>query len=176
MLSWLFGADAGRLTEDSGEDSFLLIATAEARDLSFARRFRRLYQRVTELTMERRAASARADDFLDHLLHAGGPHRALETRQIVDELMTMIIAGHETTAMTLCSTWLLLASHPAVQERMHGELDRGAPAEPFVRHVLAETLRLYPPGWIVTRKAPAREVAGRTTIEEAMRISNQFED
>ncbi len=165
VLSSLFGADARRFTDDSAEDSFLFIASAGARDLSFARRFRRLYQRVTELTLERRAAGARADDFLDHLLHAEGPHGALQTRQIVDELMTMIIAGHETTAMTLSSAWLLLASHPAVQERLHAELDRGAAGDPFVRHVLAETLRLYPPGWIVTRTTSAEALAGRTTVE-----------
>src|SRR6185503_11763656 len=70
---------------------------------------------------------------------------------------TLLLAGHETTSNWLTFTWLALAEHPAVEARLHAELDGvlgAAPVEaadlerlPYLRAVLEETLRLYPPAW-----------------------------
>ena len=92
-------------------------------------------------------------------------------KQLRDEIFTLFTAGHETTANALTFTWFLLARHPEA-ERLHEEVDRGlagrAPTAadverlPYARAVLSESMRLYPPAWIVTRQAKHDlEVAGK---------------
>ncbi|MFN8167503.1 MAG: cytochrome P450 [Candidatus Nanopelagicales bacterium] len=89
--------------------------------------------------------------------------------QLRDEVMTMVLAGHETTAMALSWTWWLLSAHPAVHARLVEELvkvlaDGGTlrapayadlPALPFARAVVSEAIRLYPPAWIMGRRTLA---------------------
>jgi cytochrome P450 len=76
---------------------------------------------------------------------------ALSNEQIRDEVMTLFIAGHETTANLLVWTWYLLAQHPDLDARM-GESaafgDRG-----FIERVVRESLRLYPPAWVIGRES-----------------------
>jgi cytochrome P450 len=89
--------------------------------------------------------------------------------QLRDEVMTMVLAGHETTAMALSWTWWLLSAHPSAYDRLATELDAvlgGArdgddprppgfadiAALPFTRAVVAESIRLYPPAWIMGRR------------------------
>lgn len=83
--------------------------------------------------------------------------------QVRDEVMTLLLAGHETTANLLAWTWHLLSQHPDAERRLRDELDTvlaGAPpsvdqlaALPYTRMVLDEALRLYPPAWAITRNA-----------------------
>ena len=90
-----------------------------------------------------------------------------------DELLTLVLAGHETTGAALAWTWFCLARHPEVEERVHQELDavldgRDAtladlPQLTYTRAVVDETLRLYPPVWLVPRKAIADdEICGES--------------
>jgi cytochrome P450 len=81
-------------------------------------------------------------------------------RQVRDEVLTLLLAGHETTANALAWTWLLLDRHPAAAERLHAELagltgpaDVGElPRLPWTHAVVAESMRLYPPAWVVGRR------------------------
>jgi cytochrome P450 len=87
----------------------------------------------------------------------------MDVRQIRDETMTIFLAGHETTAMALTWTWWLLSQHPAIEARMRAELETvlggrapamdDLPALAFTRDVIAESMRLYPPAWILGRRA-----------------------
>jgi cytochrome P450 len=89
--------------------------------------------------------------------------RTMTVRQARDEVATLILAGHETTALTLAWTWMLLALHPEVADRLHGELSRvlggrppradDLPQLPYTEMVVKESMRLYPPAWIVARQA-----------------------
>jgi cytochrome P450 len=83
-------------------------------------------------------------------------------RAPIDEVMTLVVAGHETTASALNWTWYLLSQHPEVEAKLHAELD-AAPVETapglarmetltYTRQVIDEALRLYPPGWILSRR------------------------
>ena len=82
-------------------------------------------------------------------------------QQVRDEAMTMLLAGHETTATTTALGWYLLSTNPAQEERFHAELDsvlggRAPGAEdlerlPYTRAIVKETLRLYPASWIFGR-------------------------
>ncbi|HET9097379.1 MAG TPA: cytochrome P450 [Candidatus Baltobacteraceae bacterium] len=82
--------------------------------------------------------------------------QGLSDAQVRDEVMTLFVAGHETTANALTWTWYLLSKHPRVRERLCDELRRD-PQSPYLDAVLSETLRLYPPAWILGRDA-LREV------------------
>jgi cytochrome P450 len=83
--------------------------------------------------------------------------------QLRDEAMTLLLAGHETTANAFAWTWLLLGQNPEVEARLHAELDRvlagrtptveDVPALVYTRMVFSEAMRLYPPAWVVARKA-----------------------
>jgi cytochrome P450 len=144
------------------------VATPLSRRL--ARANRRLDAAVERVVSARRSARGGAD-VLGLLLGATGP---LSSREVRDELVTLVIAGHETVAAGLVWTLRLLAEHPEAQSAVHDELDRtlGGPAGrppawgdlaalPVTRAAVDEGLRLYPPAWLVSRRAVADdEVAG----------------
>lgn len=87
----------------------------------------------------------------------------LRPRQIHDETLTLLLAGHETTALALSWTWYLLAHHPEVDATMQAELQtvlggrlptaEDLPQLRYTRMVFTEALRLYPPAWLMTRRA-----------------------
>jgi cytochrome P450 len=122
--------------------------------------------------IELRSRVAGTDDFITSLLAARDPLTgdALTHRQLRDEIVTMLVAGHENTGNALAWTWYLVASHPAVEQRLHAELDAtlgsrqptwsDLAALPYTRTVVAESLRLYPPVWIVRIALRADAVGG----------------
>jgi cytochrome P450 len=130
----------------------------------------RLDRIVYRMIRERRAGSGDAapddrGDLLSMLLQAQdleGDGGGMSDQQVRDECVTLILAGHETTANALTWTWYLLAQHPDVEQRLHAELDaalHGAspsvddlPRLPYTEMVLAESMRLYPPAWGIARK------------------------
>ena len=81
--------------------------------------------------------------------------------QLIDEVLTMIVAGHETTASTLNWAWYLISQHPEVEQRLSYELETLAAFSEldelakfvYTRQIIDETMRLYPVGWLVTRRA-----------------------
>jgi cytochrome P450 len=102
-------------------------------------------------------------DLLTMLLRARDDGNAMSDQQVRDEVITLLLAGHETTALNLSWTLYLLAKNPEVERRLHEELDqvlgKRAPEAgdlsrlPYTDRVLRESLRLYPPAWRVFRTA-----------------------
>jgi cytochrome P450 len=97
--------------------------------------------------------------------------RAMSAKEVRDQVVTIFMAGHETTALALAWTWYLLSQHPAEEARFHAEIDaRSCPQLPsfddvaglaYTRMVLQESMRLYPPAHTISRQALADdEVAG----------------
>ena len=92
----------------------------------------------------------------------------MDDRQLRDEVATLFAAGHETTSNALSWTWYLLAQHPAVEAKLHDELDNvltgrqptmaDLPNLPYTLQVIKESMRLYPPAWILN---------GRLALENA---------
>jgi cytochrome P450 len=127
---------------------------------------------VYGIIRERRATGERPGDLLDLLLEARDENGAgMPDRQLRDEVMTLLLAGHETTANTLSWTLYLLAQHPEVQCRLEAEVREvlqghvpeaaGLHRLPYTQLVITESQRLYPPAWAIGRKAlRAFEVAG----------------
>jgi cytochrome P450 len=171
ILSAIFGEDLDRMADASGVHPFQIVASDPTRDLGFAYRFRQLRTLVAELATRRRSeAAADPQDFLGMLVMAR--HRStgapMGERELIDEVMTLIIAGHETAASTLNSTWYLLSQHPQVEAAVQAEIDAaGEMAAPdlaasetlrYTRAVLTETLRLYPPVWLISRRTLGPDV------------------
>jgi len=121
---------------------------------------------------ERRASGRDAGDLLSMLLHAQDEDGSrMADRQLRDEAITLFLAGHETTASTLSWTWWLLAQNPAVEAKLHAELDAvlgdrapsldDLPKLAYTGHIVTESLRLYPPAWGMARLAVEdHEIAG----------------
>jgi cytochrome P450 len=121
---------------------------------------------------ERRASGRDAGDLLSMLLSAQDEDGSRMTdRQLRDEAITLFLAGHETTASTLSWTWWLLAQNPAVEAKLHAELDAvlgdrapslsDLPRLSYTGHIITESLRLYPAAWGMARLAAEdHEVAG----------------
>lgn len=125
-----------------------------------------LDQTIYGMIAARRAEGHDHGDLLSMLLAAvddEGDGRGMSDQQLRDEVMTLFLAGHETTANALAWTWFLLAEHPEVELRLAAELDRvlggrlptldDLPALPFTRMVFSEAMRLYPPAWLLGRRA-----------------------
>jgi cytochrome P450 len=121
---------------------------------SYARRFRRAVRELDAFVMaliERRRAEPRDGDFLSLLLSARDEKGApLDDRQIRDEIVTMFLAGHETSASSLSWTLHLLARHPEVARTLALQLDQGG-GEELLEQVVREGLRLYPPAYRISR-------------------------
>jgi cytochrome P450 len=104
-------------------------------------------------------------DLLSMLVHAHDEDTGerMNRQELRDEVMTLYLAGHETTAMNLTWTWYLLAQNPHAERNLHAELDGvlggrtptvdDLPRLPYTRMVIDEALRLYPPAWSVARQA-----------------------
>ncbi len=149
-LRLIFGPDYPQLAPH-----FRLLSDESARDLRFAYAFRALNPRVTEVVIRRQNEQSETTDLLGTLMAATTRDgQMMETRQLVKEVMTLIVAGHETTASTLNWTWYLLSQHPLVEARFHAALEGpDDAAHAYARRLLEETMRLYPAGWMMSRRA-----------------------
>ncbi len=147
---------------------------------------------------ERRADPGDRGDLLSMLLNATDPEadgaveqvggsapNRMSDRQLHDECVTIILAGHETTANALSFALHLVAHHPDVQERLHAEarevLGRRAPTSAdyprllYATQVFAETMRLYPPVWVTARTCvKAYEIAGYTVPVGGTLLAPQY--
>lgn len=143
-----------------------------ARNRRFRRALAALDEVVYGMIRERRGAAGAGDDLLDMLLEArdADTGERMSERQVRDEAITLILAGHETTAAALGWSWYLLMRHPGALGRLHREVDEvlghrlpgmdDLPRLRWTRAVFEEALRLYPPAWALPREAVADDVVG----------------
>lgn len=143
---------------------------------------RELDMLVYGMIAQRRASGEDKGDLLSMLLLAETEDGARMTdQQARDEVVTLFLAGHETTANALNWTWMLLAQHPAVEARLHAELDSvlgGRAPEltdlkrlPYTEMVVREALRLYPPAWVYSRAAAQDMTIGDFHIPQGAVVS-----
>ncbi len=124
---------------------------------------------IYDIIEQRRNATdttAQPHDLLQRLVDAVDSEdrdSRLSDREIRDQLMTLFLAGHETTSHALTWTWYLLARNPDVEEKLHEELDQvlagrrpgyeDLPSLPYTEQILQEAMRLYPPAYVLARRA-----------------------
>ncbi len=126
-----------------------------------------VYRLIDERRARARDGGSVGRDVLSMLVAArdeDGDRAGMSDEQIRDEAMTLLLAGHETTANAMTWTWYLLSQHPACEQALHAEVDAvlgdgrlpaadDLPRLPYTRAVLAESMRLFPPAYLVGRRA-----------------------
>jgi len=150
------------------------------------RRYRRVLSEfrsfVTSLIDERRGRAEAYDDLLSLLLTAEDDDgNTMSETELRDQMVTFLFAGHETTSLALTYTGLELATHDDVRERLDAEHDAvlgGTAPRPADLHdltytdrVIRESLRLYPPAFIIFRKAAEDVALGGYRIPEGTRVT-----
>jgi cytochrome P450 len=156
------------------------------------RRFERARARldaiIYRIIEERRAGGEDRGDLLSMLLHAQdeeGDQSGMTDEQLRDEAMTIFLAGHETTANALAWTWHLLSQNPEAERKLHAELERVLGGRPptaedlprlaYTEMVFAESMRLYPPAWVLGRRAIRDcEVGGYALPAGSLVLLSQF--
>lgn len=134
----------------SGELSKHLAETKEARNI------------LKKLVNERRQSSVREDDLLDMLLDARYEDGSgMDDKQLIDEILILFTAGHETTSNALTFTCELLARNPQVQDKIYAEITAASENSTglmdfikncsYTKNVIEESLRLYPPAYFIDR-------------------------
>jgi cytochrome P450 len=197
----LFSADVTNDTDGVGAAmntivslfNFLLFPFSEILEklpLPQSIRFRRAKAKLDEVIYgfinERRASGEDKGDLLSMLLlsqdeQGGG---GMTDVQVRDECLTLFLAGHETTANLLTWTWYLLSQNPEAEAKLHEELDAlggrvptfdDLPNLKFTEAVIAESMRMFPPAWVVGRLAIAEhEFNGFKVPSGALILTSQF--
>jgi len=135
-----------------------------ARNLRTRRAIGQLDKIIFRIIRERRVLDQDTGDLLSMLLSAQDEDGSrMSDQQLRDEVVTLFLAGHETTANALAWTWWLLTQHPEVEQKLHAELEHvlggrlptmeDLPQLAYTSHILTESLRLYPPAWAMARLA-----------------------
>ncbi len=126
------------------------------------RAVRELDEIVNRIIRQRRASGEDTGDLLSMLMAARDEDGSgMNDRQLRDEVLTFLLAGHETTAVSLSWTWYLLSQNPEVEQQLHQELNQvlnGRTPQPedlarlpYTDKVVKESMRLYPPAWSLAR-------------------------
>jgi cytochrome P450 len=177
VLTAIFGVDCEQV-----RSHFDILTDEYMRDLQFAEKFRSLGKIVSQVAAERRKRNMESADILGMLMAARDRDsgQTMPDRQLVNEIMTLIVAGHETTASTLNWIWYLLSRHPEVEKKLWKELDEVHAGElrdlddfrkfTYTQHIINEAMRLYPPGWLMTRRALKDDHLGRYFVPAGTEI------
>lgn len=147
---------------------------------AFARALAEVDRVVYDVVEARRRSPGEHEDLLGLLMSAADEEGRMSQRQLRDEVLTLIGAGHETTANALSWTFYLLSLHPDVDARLEAELDEvlggrtptlaDLPQLALCERVIKESMRLYPPAWAFERDAIGPDVIGGWPIEKGATI------
>lgn len=140
---------------------------------------------LVQSMIDEHRASGRSDDLLGMLIAAQEEGYEMSDAQLRDEAMTLILAGHETTANALAWAWYLLGQHPAAMRHLQEQADQilggrdatmaDIPSLPFVQACAAETMRLYPPAWTIGRRTTRDlEIAGWQIPAGSLLLASQY--
>ena len=196
VVKTLFDADVTRDAQDVGKSLELLLELGAnfrrtlfiphwmptPTNLRIKREIAFIESILYRIIGERRASGRDTGDLLSMLLHVQDEDGSRMTdKQLRDETITLFLAGHETTASSLSWTWWLLARNPAVEAKLHAELDEvlgGRPPSledlaglPYTGNVITESLRLYPPAWGLARVAVENHELAGYPVKKGMGVA-----
>jgi len=176
ILRALFSDDLETIFEQHNGNPFSLLTDDSERDLKMAVKFRSLTKIVAQIIQQRRDSSAERLDFLSVFMDARDKESGepMSDKELIDEVMTIIVAGSETSATTMNWCWYSLSQFKDVETKLHAEVDNASYEHTpgfehimelgYVRQVIEEVLRLYPPVWLYSRKAIAQDKLGEIDI------------
>ena len=166
ILISIFSTDYASSILTEGDNPFAFLSRDSKRDLSVVMKVRHLRNLLLGIIEDRRAGKGSDEfDFLSMYLQATDKNgQQFSDAELLDELMTLIVAGFETSANTLNWVWYLIARHPEVESKLIAEAGEHLPgvsalsadslaAMHYTQQVLEEALRLYPPVWLFTRRS-----------------------
>ena len=164
ILRALISDDLDKIISEHGKNPFSFLVDDPTRDLSVAMKFRQLGKLIQKVIDARREDVSDTQDLLSALMSATDKDgESMSDKELIDEVMTMIIAGHETSAGTLNWVWYELSQHPDEDKKAYNEavkyVSEGTiktddiPKLAFIKQCINEALRLYPPVWLFSRKA-----------------------
>jgi cytochrome P450 len=166
IMRAIFGSDYEKEIMRDGENPFSFLSQDSKRDLRVVLKVRELRHLLLHIIARRRESDSREQyDFLSMYLSASDKDgNKFSDEELLDELMTLIVAGYETSAGTLNWAWYLLAQHADVDSKLCDEAKERIPdaamvdpeslaAMAYAQQLIEETLRLYPPVWLYTRRA-----------------------
>ena len=166
ILISIFGDDYHNRILTQGENPFAFLSRDSTRDLSVVLKVRKLRELLMSIIENRRSREGEDQfDFLSMYLAAVDKKgKSFTDAELLDELMTLIVAGFETSANTLNWVWYLIAKHPDIEERLLEETRHVLPgvsavnpdsinSMQYTQQTLEEALRLYPPVWLFTRRS-----------------------
>jgi len=177
ILRCIFGPDYEERIMASGENPFAFLSRDSARDLRVVMQVRESRQLVLDVIKARREQGGGDQfDFLAMYMSATdkeGQH--FTDDELLDELITLIVAGYETSAGTLNWAWFLIAGNPQAEAVLLDEAARMLPEADsidqetltdmtYTQQLLEETLRLYPPVWLFTRRAEEDDALTRHDV------------
>jgi cytochrome P450 len=196
VVKTLFDADVTRDAQDVGKSLELLLELGAnfrrtlfiphwmptPTNLRIKREIAFIESILYRIIGERRASGRDTGDLLSMLLHVRDEDGSRMTdKQLRDETITLFLAGHETTASSLSWTWWLLARNPAVEAKLHAELDEvlggrppsleDLPLLPYTGNVITESLRLYPPAWGLARVAVENHELAGYPVKKGMGVA-----
>ncbi|HXU35419.1 MAG TPA: cytochrome P450 [Blastocatellia bacterium] len=159
-----------------------------ARNRRVKRGKQRLDETIYRIIAEHRAEGEDRGDLLSMLLLAQDAEEGsggMSDEQLRDEVMTLFLAGHETTANALAWTWYLLSQNPEVEATMHAEIDEvlggklptfeDVPRLSYTERVFTEAMRLYPPVWLMGRRSvSASKIGGYYVPAKSIVLLSQF--
>ena len=196
VVKTLFDADVTRDAQDVGKSLELLLELGAnfrrtlfvphwmptPTNLRIKREIAFIESILYRIIGERRASGRETGDLLSMLLHMQDEDGSRMTdKQLRDETITLFLAGHETTASSLSWTWWLLGRNPAVEAKLHAELDEvlggraptleDLPRLPYTGNVITESLRLYPPAWGLARVAVENHELAGYPVKKGMGVA-----
>lgn len=176
ILHAIFSEDIERIVVVNGGNPFAFLVADTTRDLKLVVKFRALTKLIAEVIAQRRQRGAVLQDFLGIMLAARDKETgaAMQDKELIDEVMTLIVAGSETSATTMNWTWYAIAQYPEIATQFYAEIDAASYfvspsfehiAElTYTRQIVEEALRIYPPVWLYTRKAIGDDTLGAFNI------------
>ena len=166
ILLSIFGDDYEDMIVKDGSNPFSFLSEDSVRDLTVVMKMRKLRTFILEIITRRRQSKANNQyDFLSMYVEAKDKNgRTFSDKELIDEIVTLIIAGYETSAGTLNWVWYLISQHPSVETLLLSESEKIIPEidsinfesinqMKYTQWVIEETLRLYPPVWLFSRKS-----------------------
>lgn len=176
ILRVIFSDDVDYLVKLHGSDPFEFLTADTTRDLKVVLKFRALIKLFQNLIDWRREHQPERHDFLDFFMSAEDKEssQTMQDKELIDELMTAIIAGHETSAITLNWSWYLLSADSGVEQKALNEIDAVIEKQPasfeqlmqlkYIKQVVSEALRLYPPVWLFSRTSIEADQLGKYDV------------
>lgn len=166
ILRSIFGDDYNNLADDNGENPFSFLIKDTTRDLSVVMKMRNLRNTLLSIiTMRRKQQNTNDYDFLVMYLNATDKQgNKFTDTELIDEIITLIVAGYETSAGTLNWAWYLLSTRPHEADKLRAESQpifkdssiisyEAISSMHYTQAILEETLRLYPPVWLFSRQS-----------------------